>query len=106
MGDLFDNIANVCSNHVPLKRPKKSTINKFHKERKILTRRRTKLNKKTIPCPKVTQEIIVIEAAICSCHRDEKYLMNHGLWPKLKKIQNTLLDLKKKLAFVRLTLVL
>ena len=72
--DLFDNIANVCSNHipVPLKRPKKSTINKFHRERKILMRRGTKLNKKTIPCPKVTQELIDIEAAICSSHREEK----------------------------------
>ena len=35
-------------------------------------RRRTKLNKKTIPCPKVTHELIDIEAAICSSHRDEK----------------------------------
>ena len=51
--DLFDNIANVCSNHVPLKRPKKSTSNKFHRERK-------------------TQELIDIESAICSSHRDEK----------------------------------
>ena len=35
-------------------------------------RRRTKLHKKTIPCPKVTQELIDIESAICSSHRDEK----------------------------------
>ena len=71
--DLFDNIANVCSNHVPLKRPKKSTINKFHRERKTPMRRRTKLHKKSIPCPKVTQELIDIESAICSSHhRDEK----------------------------------
>ena len=69
--DLFNNIANVCSNHVPLKRPKKSTINKFHRERKTLMRR-TKLHKKSTPCPKVTQELIDIESAICSSHRDEK----------------------------------
>ena len=35
-------------------------------------RRRTKLHKKSIPCPKVTQELIDIESAICSSHRDEK----------------------------------
>ena len=70
--DLFDNIANVCFNHVPLKRPKKSTINNFHRERKILMRRRTKFHKKTISCPKVTQELIDIESAICSSHRNEK----------------------------------
>ena len=51
--DLFDNLANICFNHVPLKRPKKSAINKFHRERKILMRRRTKLHKKTI---RVTSE--------------------------------------------------
>ena len=50
----------------------KSTVNKFHRERKILMRRRTKLHKKSIPCPKVTQELIDIESAICSSHRDEK----------------------------------
>ena len=71
--DLFDNIANICFNHVPLKRPKKSVINKFHRERKILmTFAMIKLHKKTIPCPKVTQELIDIESAICSSHRDEK----------------------------------
>ena len=70
--DLFDNIANICFNYVPLKRPKKSAINKFHREMKILMRRRTKLHKKTIPCPKVTLELIDIESAICSSHCDEK----------------------------------
>ena len=29
-------------------------------------KRRSKLYKKTIPCPKITQELIDIEAAICS----------------------------------------
>ena len=82
--DLFDNIANVCSNHVPLKRPKKSTINKFHRERKTLMRRRTKLHKKSIPCPKVTQELIDIESAICSSHRDEKLSKESRAVAKIK----------------------
>ena len=105
--DLFDNIANVCSNHVPLKRPKKPTINKFHRERKILMRRRTKLHKKTIPCPKVTQEQIDIESAICSIHRDEKLSEESRVVAKIKvDPKYFFLDLPKSLAFVRLTLVL
>ena len=70
--ELIDEIGNKCSIHVPLKRPKKPHISKYHRERKILTRRRSKLYKKTIPCPKITKELIEIEAAICSSHHDEK----------------------------------
>ena len=86
--DLFDNIANVCFNHVPLKRPKKSAINKFHRERKILMRRRTKLHKKTIPCPKITQELIDIESAICSSDRDEKLSDESRVVAKIKDDPN------------------
>ena len=70
--ELIDEIGNKCSIHVPLKRPKKPHISKYHRERKILMRRRSKLYKKTIPCPKITKELIEIEAAICSSHHDEK----------------------------------
>ena len=66
--ELIDEIANKCSIHVPLKRPKKPHISKYHRERKILMRRRAKLCKKTIPCHKITQELIDIEAAICTSH--------------------------------------
>ena len=70
--ELIDEIGNKCSIHVPLKRPKKPHISKYHRERKILMRRRSKLYKKTIPCPKITKELIEIEAAICSSHHEEK----------------------------------
>ena len=62
-------IAN-CSIHVSLKRNKQPRISKYHRERKILMRRFKRL-KKTIPCHKITQELIDIEAAICSSHHDE-----------------------------------
>ena len=94
--DLFDNIANVCFNHVPLKRPKKSAINKFHRERKTLMRRRTKLHKKTIPCPKVTQELIDIESAICSSYRDEKLSDESRAVAKLKDDPNYFFRFAKK----------
>ena len=47
-------------------------------------RRRTKLHKKFIPCPKVTQELIDIESAICSSHRDEKLSEESRAVAKLK----------------------
>ena len=47
-------------------------------------RRRTKLHKKTIPCPKVTQELIDIESAIGSSHRDEKLSDESRVVAKIK----------------------
>ena len=47
-------------------------------------RRRSKLCKKTIPCPKITQELIDIEAAICSSHHDEKLFDESRVVAKIK----------------------
>ena len=69
-------------------------------------RRRTKLHKKTIPCPKVTQELIDIESAICSSHRDEKLSDVSRAVAKIKEDPKYFLDMPKSLAFERLTLVL
>ena len=82
--ELIDEIANKCSIHVPLKRPKKPHISKYHRERKILMRRRAKLCKKTIPCHKITQELIDIEAAICTSHHDEKLFDESRAVAKIK----------------------
>ena len=82
--ELIKDIGNKCSIHVPLKRSKKPHISKFHRERKILMRRRSKLCKKTIPCPKVTQELIDIEAAICSSYHDEKLFDESRAVAKIK----------------------
>ena len=80
----IDEIANKCSIHVPQKRPKKPHISKYHRERKILTRRRSKLCKKTIPCHKITQELIDIEAAICTSHHNEKLFDESRAVAKIK----------------------
>ena len=82
--ELIEDIGNKCSIHVLLNRPKKAHISKFHRERKILMRRRSKLCKKTIPCPNVTQELIDIEAAICSSHHDEKLFDESRAVAKIK----------------------
>ena len=47
-------------------------------------RRRSKLYKKTIPCPKITKELIEIEAAICSSHHDEKLFDESRAVAKIK----------------------
>ena len=60
-------------------------------------RRRTKLNKKTIPCPKVTQELIDIEAAICSSHREENLPDESRAVAKIKEDPKYFVDLPKKL---------
>ena len=82
--ELIDEIANKCSIYVPLKRPKKTHISKYHRERKILMRRRSNLCKKTIPCHKITQELIDIEAVICTSHHDEKLFDESWAVAKIK----------------------
>ena len=47
-------------------------------------RRRAKLCKKTIPCHKITQELIDIEAAICTSHHDEKLFDESRAVAKIK----------------------
>ena len=57
-------------NHVPMKKSGKSKISKFHRERKMLIRKRTKLRK--INSTKSIPQLIKIEQAICNSHFKEK----------------------------------
>ena len=67
--------------------------------------RRSKLYKKTIPCPKITRELIEIEAAICSSHHDEKLFDESRAVAKIKDDPEHFSDLLNDLVSVRLTLV-
>ena len=40
---IIETLGNLCSIHVPAKRTKKNSVSKFHRERKILMRKRSKL---------------------------------------------------------------
>ena len=76
--ELIKDIGIKCSIHVPLKRPKKPHISKFHRERKILMRRRSKLCKKTIPCPKSLKSSLILKQQSALATMMKNYLMSHG----------------------------
>ena len=57
--------------HVPTKNPSKTKISNFHRERKILMQKRTKLRK--MSSTKSITQLIKIEQAICDTHFKEKF---------------------------------
>ena len=57
--------------HVPTKNPSKTKIFKFHRERKILMRKRTKLRK--MSSTKSITQLIKIDHAVCDSHFKEKF---------------------------------
>ena len=67
---FIDTIYHKCMYHVPTKNPSKTKISKFHRERKILMRKRTKLRK--MNSTKSNTKLIKIEQAICDSHFKEK----------------------------------
>ena len=69
---VIETIGHCCMLHVPLKSFKSSKVTHFHRERKILMRKRRKLMKKTIHDSKISETLISIDKKICASHQDEK----------------------------------
>ena len=67
---FIDTLYHKCIYHVPTKNPGKTKISKFHRERKMLMRKRTKLRK--MSSTKSITQLIKIEQAICDSHFKEK----------------------------------
>ena len=67
---FIDTLYHKCMYHVLTKNPSKTKISKFHRERKILMRKRTKLRK--MSSTKSITQLIKIEQAICDSHFKEK----------------------------------
>ena len=62
----------VCCMYLDLKSFKSFKVTRFHRERKILMRKRRKLMKKTIQDSKIRETLISIDQKICASHQDEK----------------------------------
>ena len=67
---FIDTLYHKCIYHVPTKNPSKTKISKFHRERKILMRKRTKLRK--MSSTKSITQLFKIEQAICDSHLNEE----------------------------------
>ena len=62
---VIETIGHCCMLHVPLKSFKSFKVTHFHRERKILMRKRRKLMKKTIHDSKISETLISIDKKIC-----------------------------------------
>ena len=88
--------------HVPTKNPSKTKISKFHRERKILMRKRTKLRK--MSSTKSITQLIKIEQAICDSHLKEKLNEESIAVAKIKSDPNFFFRYAKKIVSVRVIL--
>ena len=67
---FIDTLYHKCMYYVPTKNPRKNKIFKFHRERNIVMRKRTKLRK--MSSTKFITQLIKIEQAICDSYFTEK----------------------------------
>ena len=67
---FIDTLYHKCMYYGPTKNPSKTKFSKFHRERKIWMRKRTKLRK--MSSTKSITQLIKIEQAICDSHLKEK----------------------------------
>ena len=68
----------------PLKRPKEARKSKFQKERRVLMRKRTKLNRIIFCTPQNISQLLSIEEQISSSHLKEKIHEEHVAVSKIK----------------------
>ena len=90
---FIDTLYHKCMYHVPTKNPSKTKISKFHRERKILMRKRTKFRK--VSSKSITQ-LIKIEQAICDSHFKEKLNEESIAVAKIKSDPNFFFRYAKK----------
>ena len=88
--------------HVPTNNPSKTKISKFHREEKILMRKRTKLCK--MSSTKSFTQLIKIEQAICDSHLKEKLNEESISVDKIKSDPNFFFRYAKKLVSERVIL--
>ena len=88
---FIDTLYHKCMYHVPTKNPSKT---KFHRERKILMRKRTKLRK--MSSTKYNTYLIKIEQPICDSHFKEKLNEEYIAVAKIKSDPNFFFRYAKK----------
>ena len=69
---ITETLSDLCSINVPLKCHKSKYVSKFHRERKILMRKRTKLKKTSPQTLSVQSKLVSIERDLISSQQKEK----------------------------------
>ena len=69
---LLLRLSDLCSIHVPPKCYKNKHVSRFHRERKILMRKRTKLLKRSPLSLSVQSKLVSIERDLLLSHQKEK----------------------------------
>ena len=97
---VIETIGHCCMLHVPLKLFKSFKITHFHRERKILMRKRRKLMKKPIEDSKNSEALINIDQKICASLQDEKLHDEQVAVAKIKDDPRFLFSYAKKVKYL------
>ena len=79
-------------------------ISRFHRERKIIMRKRLKLVKSCKSDPSIKAQLVKFEKQICDSHFSEKLFEEKVAVTKIKEDPNYFSDMQKSLVFVKLIL--
>ena len=91
-----DTISENCTMFVPPNKSKKSTVLRFHHERKISMRKRLKLVKSSKPASLIKSQLVMFEKQLCDGHFDEKHFEEHAAVRKIQEDPNYFFRYAKK----------
>ena len=98
---IIETLGNLCSIHVPTKHSKKNSVSKFHRARKILMRKRSKLKQLYPLSPSFQSKLANIERDLISSHKKEKLYEESLAVTKIKSDPNLFFsDMQRNLVCV------
>ena len=97
----IDSISEKCTMYVPPKRSKRNMISRFHRERKIIMRKRLKLVKSCKSAPSIKAQLVKFEKRICDSHLSEKLFEEKVAVTKIKEDPNYFFRYAKKFSICK-----
>ena len=97
----IDSISEKSTMYVPPKRSKRNMISRFHRERKIIMRKRLKLVKSCKSAPSIKAQLVKFEKQICDSHLSEKLFEEKVAVTKIKEDPNYFFRYAKKFSICK-----
>ena len=97
----IESISEKCAMYVPPKRSKRNMIFRFHRERKIIMRKRLKLVKSSKSAPSIKAQLVEFEKQICDSHLSEKLFEEKVAVTKIKEDPNYFFRYAKKFSICK-----
>ena len=97
----IDSISEKCTMYVPPKRSKRNMISRFHRERKIIMRKKLKLVKSCKSAPSIKAQLVKFEKQICDRNLSEKLFEEKVAVTKINEDPNYFFSYAKKFSICK-----